>query len=185
MAIVNENPLMVRYLLSHGADVNQRCCGRFFLPDDQKNKLEAHRGELPRLPTHTNYHGLTYFGEYPLTFAAILGHDEGIRLLVAYGADINKQDSNGNTALHLLVINDNFVLFWRINFFTFSFQNLSIFCDLKEVFKLLTEMNASLDLANNQGLTPLTLAASLARKEVSLNFMFNASRNKHLIGKSS
>jgi transient receptor potential cation channel subfamily V protein 5 len=109
IAIVNEDPLMVKYLLSLGADVHQRCTGRFFLPDDQKDKLDPHRGEIPRLSTRSNYKGFTYFGEYPLTFAAILSQYECVRLLLAYGADINKQDSNGNTALHLLIINDNFV----------------------------------------------------------------------------
>jgi transient receptor potential cation channel subfamily V member 5 len=35
-AIVNEDPVMAKYLLSQGADVNQRCVGAFFSPDDQK-----------------------------------------------------------------------------------------------------------------------------------------------------
>jgi len=37
----------------------------------------------------------------------------------------------------------------------------------KEMFKLMMEMNASLDIKNRQGYTPLTLAAKLCRKEVS------------------
>lgn len=36
MAIVNEDTKMVKYLLDCGANVHQRCMGRFFLPDDQK-----------------------------------------------------------------------------------------------------------------------------------------------------
>lgn len=35
-AIVNEDPSMVRFLLTKGADVHQRCVGAFFCPDDQK-----------------------------------------------------------------------------------------------------------------------------------------------------
>ncbi len=35
------------------------------------------------------------------------------------------------------------------------------------MFELMLEFNAKLDIKNRQGLTPLTLAAKLARKEVS------------------
>jgi transient receptor potential cation channel subfamily V member 5 len=65
--------------------------------------------EHPRLPIETNYMGYSYFGEYPLSFAAILNQEECVRLLLARGADPNKQDSNGNTATHMIVINDNLV----------------------------------------------------------------------------
>ena len=47
-----------------------------------------------------------YFGEYPISFAACLGQEECVRLLVAKGANPNLQDSNGNTTLHMLVIHD-------------------------------------------------------------------------------
>lgn len=47
-----------------------------------------------------------YFGEYPLSFAACLGQEECVRLLVAKGANPNYQDSNGNTVMHMLVIHD-------------------------------------------------------------------------------
>ena len=59
------------------------------------------------MPVNTNYVGNAYFGEYPLTFAAILNQPESLRLLIAHKADPNKQDFNGNTVLHLLVIYDN------------------------------------------------------------------------------
>ena len=48
-----------------------------------------------------------YWGEYPLSFAVCLGQEECVRLLVAKGADPNRQDTNGNTALHMIVINDS------------------------------------------------------------------------------
>ncbi len=38
MAIVNEDPYMVRYLLSLGANIHGRCTGKFFCADDQKEK---------------------------------------------------------------------------------------------------------------------------------------------------
>ena len=93
--------------------------------------------------------GYSYFGEYALSFAAILNQEECVRLLIAKKADPNKQDSNGNTVLHMLVINDNL-----------------------KMFKLLLEFGALLTIKNRQGLTPLTLAAKLARKEVKLNIDF-------------
>lgn len=144
MAIVSEDPLMVKFLLSNGADVHQRCNGKFFCPDDQKNNKELSiYQEVPIFPVNTNYVGYAYFGEYPLSFAAILNQEECVRLLIAYGADPNKQDFNGNTVLHMLVINNNM-----------------------EMFKTMLEFNASLHIKNRQGLTPLCLAAKLARKEV-------------------
>jgi ankyrin repeat protein len=109
MAVVNEDLPMVRWLVTHGANIHQRCVGKFFLPDDQKNKTESNGTEYPTLPVSTNYQGLSYFGEYPLSFAAVLNLEDIVRLLIAAGADVNKQDSNGNTVLHLVIINDNFV----------------------------------------------------------------------------
>lgn len=48
----------------------------------------------------------TYWGEFPLGFAACLGQEECVRLLRAKGSDPNLQDSNGNTVLHMLVVHD-------------------------------------------------------------------------------
>jgi ankyrin repeat protein len=110
MAIVNEDPYMVRYLLSLGADLHARCTGKFFCADDQKEKRKySISSELPYLSKKTDYRGLSYFGELPLSFACVLKQVECVRILIAYGADVNKQDSNGNTALHMLVINNNMV----------------------------------------------------------------------------
>lgn len=40
---MQENTALVRYLLSIGADVHQRCYGAFFCPDDQKaNRTGKH-----------------------------------------------------------------------------------------------------------------------------------------------
>jgi ankyrin repeat protein len=109
MAVVNEDLPMVRRLVTLGADIHQRCVGKFFFPDDQKKKTDSSGTEYPILPVSTNYQGLSYFGEYPLSFAAVLNLEDIVRLLIAAGADVNKQDSNGNTVLHLVIINDNFV----------------------------------------------------------------------------
>ena len=40
------------------------------------------------------------------------------------------------------------------------------------MFKLIAEFKARLDIKNNQGYTPLTLAAQLARKEVNVHITF-------------
>lgn len=54
-------------------------------------------------------HSYVYWGEYPLSFAACLGQEECYRLMLARGADPDKQDTNGNTVLHMLVIYEKLV----------------------------------------------------------------------------
>ena len=110
IAIINENPHMAKMLLKHGADVHQRACGKFFCPEDQKSeRIDNLLSEYASLPSETDYSGYFYYGEYPLSWAAVLNQVECVRLLVAYGANVNKQDSNGNTAFHMLVISNNLV----------------------------------------------------------------------------
>ena len=110
MAIVNEGPYMVQYLLCWDANANERASGRFFIPDDQKDhRQNLNKNELPTLSVKTNYKCFSYFGEYPLSFAAILNQEECVRLLIAHGVDMNNQDSNGNTVLHMCVLNNNIV----------------------------------------------------------------------------
>lgn len=118
MAIVNEDPNMVKFLLQFNADIYQRCCGKFFCPDDQKSgRQETLMNEYPILPLKTNYLGRFYFGEYPLSFAATMEQFDCVRLLLTQGVDPNKQDSNGNTTLHMLVIHNKLVKFF---YFIFS-----------------------------------------------------------------
>uniref|UniRef100_A0AC34RML0 Uncharacterized protein n=1 Tax=Panagrolaimus sp. JU765 TaxID=591449 RepID=A0AC34RML0_9BILA len=58
IAIVNEDPYMVCYLLQHGADFNQRCYGAFFCADDQKaGRTDSLEHEYVDLPTKTDYEG--------------------------------------------------------------------------------------------------------------------------------
>ncbi|XP_025113284.1 transient receptor potential cation channel subfamily V member 5-like isoform X3 [Pomacea canaliculata] len=144
IAIVNEDPAMVKFLLDNGADVHARACGNFFCPDDQKDsRTDSLDHEWVSVCENTNYEGFVYWGEYPLSFAACLGQEECVRLMLAKGADPSLQDTNGNTVLHLLVIHDK-----------------------KHMFDLILSHGGRLDIKNRQGLTPLTLAAKLARKEM-------------------
>ncbi|XP_022322064.1 transient receptor potential cation channel subfamily V member 5-like isoform X3 [Crassostrea virginica] len=151
IAIVNEDPAMVKFLLDNGADVHERACGNFFCPDDQKSsRMDTYDHEWVYVTEKTNYEGHVYLGEYPLSFAACLGQEECVRLLIAKGANPNFQDSNGNTVMHMLVIHDR-----KENEY-----------EGKDMFNLLVDFGARLDIKNRQGLTPLTLAAKLTRKEM-------------------
>ena len=110
IAIINESPYMVKMLLVNGANVHQRASGKFFSPEDQKSsRIDNLLSEFASLPSETNYSGYFYYGEYPLSWAAVLNQEECVRLLIDFGANINEQDSNGNTALHMLVISNNLV----------------------------------------------------------------------------
>nr|XP_011445419.2 transient receptor potential cation channel subfamily V member 5 isoform X11 [Crassostrea gigas] len=164
IAIVNEDPAMVKFLLDNGADVHERACGNFFCPDDQKSsRMDTYDHEWVDVTEKTNYEGHVYFGEYPLSFAACLGQEECVRLLVAKGANPNYQDSNGNTVMHMLVIHDRKESEYEGQY---ASKQLELERPPQEMFNLLVELGARLDIKNRQGLTPLTLAAKLTRKEM-------------------
>ncbi|KAJ2943871.1 hypothetical protein O0L34_g8197 [Tuta absoluta] len=144
MTIVNEDPTMVKFLLDAGADYHERCFGNFMCPEDQKaSRSDSQEHEWVSVQYNTNYIGYVYWGEYPLSFAACLGQEECYRLILARGADPNKQDTNGNTVLHMLVISDKL-----------------------STFDMAYEVGASLYIRNALNLTPLTLAAKLAKTEL-------------------
>lgn len=59
IAIVNEDPAMVKYLLDSGADVHERCFGNFMCPEDQKaSRTDSLEHEWPCVTPETNYDGL-------------------------------------------------------------------------------------------------------------------------------
>ncbi|XP_012062700.1 PREDICTED: transient receptor potential cation channel subfamily V member 5 [Atta cephalotes] len=153
IAIVNEDPSMVKFLLDSGADdpriIHERCFGNFMCPEDQKaSRFDNMDHEWVCVSSETNYNGYVYWGEYPLSFAACLGQEECYRLILARGADPDKQDTNGNTVMHMLVI----------------YEKLA-------TFDMAYEVGASLGIRNVQHLTPLTLAAKLARIEMFFHIM--------------
>ncbi|GMT35397.1 hypothetical protein PFISCL1PPCAC_26694 [Pristionchus fissidentatus] len=143
-AIVNEDVETMYFLLKNNADVHQRCYGAFFCAEDQKSsRTDSLEHEWVDLNPNTRYTGQMYWGEYPLSFAACTNQRDAFRLLKAFKADSNKQDTNGNTAMHLAVIHD-----------------------LPEMFTLIFQMGANLHVRNNQKLTPLALAAKIANKKM-------------------
>ncbi|GMS91670.1 hypothetical protein PENTCL1PPCAC_13845, partial [Pristionchus entomophagus] len=144
-AIINQDVPLVAWLLKRGADVHQRCYGAYFCADDQKSsRTDSLEHEHVDIAVHnTNYTGSMYFGEYPLSFAACMNHPDCMRLLHAYKANINAQDTNGNTVLHMCVIHENI-----------------------EMLRLAIELGTSVSIQNKQTLTPLTLAAKLAKQRM-------------------
>uniref|UniRef100_A0A1I8JDW1 ANK_REP_REGION domain-containing protein n=1 Tax=Macrostomum lignano TaxID=282301 RepID=A0A1I8JDW1_9PLAT len=58
-----------------------------------------------------NSAGYSYYGEYPLSFAASTGNAELYELLADRGADPNRQDLLGNAVLHMLVIHNKTELY--------------------------------------------------------------------------
>ncbi|XP_067949718.1 transient receptor potential cation channel subfamily V member 5-like [Watersipora subatra] len=157
IAIVNEDPAMVKFLLDydqHGMTIRERAFGIFFSCDDQiTSRKDQQDSELIKISVKTDYKGYLYWGEYPLSFAACLGQEECLRLLFSTmkrpeesaRIDPYAQDHNGNTVLHMLVIHDKL-----------------------EMFDLVLSMAGPklLSIKNNKGLTPLTLAAAMAHKEM-------------------
>lgn len=141
IAIVNEDPSMVKFLLQADVNFQERCFGNFMCPEDQKSsRTDSLDHEWVNVCPETTYEGYVYWGEYPLTFAACLGQEECYRLMLSRGADPDAQDTNGNTVLHLLVI----------------YQKL-------EAFDMAYEVGARLAIRNVLNLTALTLSARLAR----------------------
>ncbi|TKR77218.1 hypothetical protein L596_018231 [Steinernema carpocapsae] len=143
-AIVNEDVEMVYFMCKNNADVHQRCYGSFFCAEDQKSsRTDSLEHEWVDLVHSTRYTGQMYWGEYPLSFAACTNQPDCFRLLRTCKADPNRQDTNGNTVLHLTVIHE-----------------------LPEMFRLAHELGAKLHIKNNQKLTPMGVAAKLAKKKM-------------------
>jgi transient receptor potential cation channel subfamily V protein 5 len=110
MAVVNEDPSMVKFFLDQGVDCSQRCDGNFFTPEDQKmTRRDNMNSERINLIQKTNYNGYVYFGEFAHCFAACLGQEECYRLILSKGVNADEVDVNGNNILHILVIKGKMV----------------------------------------------------------------------------
>ena len=91
----------------------------------------------------TDYYGYVAWGEYPHCFAAVLNQEECYRLILAKGGNPDMQDINGCTVTHILVVFDNI-----------------------KMFDMAVECGAAINISNKLGLTPLTMAAYLAKMDM-------------------
>ncbi|KAF6022629.1 Nan [Bugula neritina] len=171
IAIVNEDPAMVKFLLDldkDGITHKERAFGVFFSCEDQKaSRKDNPDTELIKMSPNTDYKGYLYWGEYPLSFAACLEQEECLRLLFSTQKrsdprtriDPEARDHNGNTVLHMLVIHNKI-----------------------EMFELVLSMSSPklLNIKNNKGLTPLTLAAAMAHKEM-YNYLIEKERDVYWV----
>ncbi|TRZ01739.1 hypothetical protein DNTS_032286 [Danionella cerebrum] len=88
-----------------------------------------------------------YQGEHILAFAACMGNEEIMRMLIKAGSNIRAQDSLGNTILHLLVLQPHKATACHVfDYLMFQDANLDFTIPLDMV-------------PNYRGLTPIKLAA--------------------------
>jgi len=58
MAIVNEDPSMVKFLLDNGVNCSEACSGNFFTPEDQKmSRKDSINQEKTDVSLKTDYVG--------------------------------------------------------------------------------------------------------------------------------
>ncbi|XP_072050968.1 transient receptor potential cation channel subfamily V member 5-like [Amphiura filiformis] len=135
IAITNGGDLdSVKLLVESGAELDRRATGKFFRPRNT-----------------STYEGQTYYGEYPLAFAASTGNMEIYDYLIEKGnhpgtVDPNAQDSYGNTVAHMTIIHNQKTMFHHV---------------IKHA-----EKPASYIIKNNEGLTPFQLSYKLGRTEL-------------------
>ncbi|OCT80807.1 transient receptor potential cation channel subfamily V member 5 [Xenopus laevis] len=109
--------------------------------------------------------GQHYYGEYVTSFAAYIGNREILQTLVENGAPLEAQDSQGNTVFHILVLH----------------QNKSMACKLYDFLATMIPKKQLSDLeslTNNDGMTPLKLAAQQGNIQM---FEYFIKKRRHTI----
>ncbi|XP_018547618.1 transient receptor potential cation channel subfamily V member 1 [Lates calcarifer] len=158
IAIERRSISYVKLLVSKGADVHAKACGKFFQPHDGP---------------------YFYFGELPLSLAACTNQAEMVDFLMEneyQRADAKLADSQGNTVLHALVVvadnsKDN------TEFITSMYDRI-----LKTTARLYPNIKLE-DIENCKGLTPLKMAAKTGKIGLFSHILrreFQESHTKHL-----
>ncbi|XP_051552563.1 transient receptor potential cation channel subfamily V member 1 isoform X1 [Myxocyprinus asiaticus] len=141
VAIERRSAKFVEMLVKKGADVHTKACGTFFQP----NKSMCF-----------------YFGELPLSLAACTNQPDIVDFLMDnpyQPVDLKEKDSHGNMVLHaLVVVADN------------SSENTEFVIDMYDhILTKAAQLHPKLKLEeneNNQGLTPIKLAAKTGKFEL-------------------
>uniref|UniRef100_A0A8C6S5P5 Transient receptor potential cation channel, subfamily V, member 1 n=1 Tax=Neogobius melanostomus TaxID=47308 RepID=A0A8C6S5P5_9GOBI len=166
IAIERRSMSYVQLLVSKGADVHAKACGKFFQPHDGPN---------------------FYFGELPLSLAACTNQPEMVDFLMLNEykmADPKEVDSHGNTVLHtLVIIADNSKENTKEN----TKANTEF---ITSMYDRILRTSASVqpkvkleDIENHNGLTPLKLAAKTGKLGLFSHILkreFHEPHTKHL-----
>ncbi|XP_055004860.1 transient receptor potential cation channel subfamily V member 1 isoform X2 [Boleophthalmus pectinirostris] len=158
IAIERRSVSYVQLLVSKGADVHAKACGKFFQPHDGPN---------------------FYFGELPLSLAACTNQPEMVDFLMLNEykmADPKEVDSHGNTVLHALVtIADNSKE--NTEFITSMYDRI-----LRTTASLQPKVKLE-DIENHNKLTPLKMAAKTGKIGLFSHILrreFHEPHTKHL-----
>jgi ankyrin repeat protein len=171
IAIVTCDYKAVQFLLDRGASLDARATGVFFMPQwisNQNTQSYFQKLKSCFLPftssevnkNHNEYSQCPY-GEFPLSFAASIGKVDVCKLIYEHAqrksctSIICAEDSFGNTALHMAVLHQH--------------QNVV------DWLMTIQEGKSCLEKPNQDGLTPLTLAARNGYVE-----MYHHLLDKHL-----
>ncbi|XP_035659316.1 transient receptor potential cation channel subfamily V member 6-like [Branchiostoma floridae] len=174
LAIFNGNFRLVRELVSRGADPNARCTGTSF------SQAQGGEGGV-----------LFYYGEYALSLAARLGMEHIVRYLVENGAELDNQDSKGNTVLHVLSIMEHAdaacsmarlvlkLVEEQLEILKTQYDNQQL--SLEEFVQIRENLDLE-KITNNAGLTPVKLAADSGNLEM-FQVLLDPSRKQHVLWK--
>ncbi|KAJ8047611.1 Transient receptor potential cation channel subfamily V member 6 [Holothuria leucospilota] len=165
LAIVQNDLETVKMLVNDfHAKLDQRATGRFFRPKGLTDRKVIQFENL-------DYEAEAYYGEYPLAFAASLGHAEIYDFLIEASlrakrgqgkCNPDQPDSYGNTIMHMIVIHNQKLMFNHVVFHS--------------------KMPASFSLKNAAGLTPLQLSYKLGKGELFSSLLDLTSETQWIFG---
>lgn len=140
-AVVADDPAMIQYLISIGADLNLQypINSSLLHVACENNSIRA----LIILEKHLNINAQNYAGMTPLMIATLSDNDDCLRFLIADKAKIEMKDVGQNTALHIAVSREH----------------------LRNIYFLLMA-GANYRSRNRAGLTPLALASKMEDKSI-------------------